>query len=572
MLFTHLIELLSLLLFVFIALMIFVGWGSFIRNAIGIPSSNQFRLSNAWIGIVGAMTFAETCHLWAPIDWKLSLVFLIIGALGLISSNKANAVYQAWQLKHPRNINLFVIFVACYLLACWASLAMTKPTIYDGGLYHFQAIRWLNEFPIILGLGNLSGRLAFNQSYFEYLALLNFSPWFGKGYAMGGLLLMALGSITLLEARFHKIKGGWWINLWILIAFISISKALSSPSPDVAVVLIQCSTFIFLLKMYTCRKSIDSSDTIYSAVMVFFLSCLLVTIKFSAMIFALASIALALPTIAKTRDQYRKLYFCSLLMGVYCIALHLFRGILLSGLPLYPSTLGSIPRLDWSVPRDQAQEMANWIYGWARDSSKPPSEVLGSWAWLPLWFNQLLQERWRYIHGALMLISFNIIALLTTKPIGEEKKIFTLYTPFIASIVFWFLTAPDWRFLGALPQLLIALSGYICIRCCINNPIYLYSQKLPTYFASSFVSLIALILMTKTVDFKTLPLSGWQALPTVQVVPQATASGLMILIPVEGDQCWDSALPCAPMFNRNLRLRDQGKDTQNLQSGFSIQR
>jgi hypothetical protein len=216
--------------------------------------------------------------------------------------------------------------------------------------------------------------------------------------------------------------------------------------------------------------------------------------------------------------------------------------------------------------------MASWIYSWARDSSRPPSEVLGSWAWLPAWFDQLLKERWQYIDGALLLISFNVITLFTVKSGGQEKKVFALYIPFVASVVFWFFTAPDWRFLGALPQLLIALSGFICIRNCMTNSFARYTDKLPAHLASWFVGLVAVILMTKTADFKSLALSGWQALPTVQVAPHVTVSGLILLIPITGDQCWDSPLPCAPQFNESLKLRGQDTGTQNLKNGFSIQR
>jgi hypothetical protein len=41
------------------------------------------------------------------------------------------------------------------------------------------------------------------------------------------------------------------------------------------------------------------------------------------------------------------------------------------------------------------------------------------------------------------------------------KQLPVLYIPIVGGLLFWFLTAPDWRFVGALPELLLLLS--VCI-------------------------------------------------------------------------------------------------------------
>jgi len=569
MLITHLVDLLNLLLYVFASLFILVGWGSLIKRLIGAPINN-LQISDGWIGLFGAVLFIETCHLWIPIDWKVSLVFAGIGLFELFTALKSNPIAHFWHSNNRLLINLFFTTVGLFFLFTWGSLAMTTPSIYDGGLYHFQAIRWINEFPIILGLGNLSGRLAFNQSYFGYLALLNLSPLLNKGYGAGSLLLMVLASATLIEAQFSKLRGGWWLSLWIFIAFIEISRYLSSPSPDVAVVIVQCAAFIFLIKTYATE--VHKPDVMaYNVLMVFLLSCLLVTLKLSAVIFASMAILLLIPVVKMTYVQFKKLYICAFGIACYFIALHLFRGILLSGLPLYPSSLGAIWQLDWSVSFAQAKDEADWIYSWARDASKPPSEVLGTWSWLSAWTDHFFKEHWRYIYGALVLISIDILTLVFSKN-RPDKKLFSLFLPFFAAIVFWFFTAPDWRFLGAIPQLLIALSGFLFIRNCIPESIFCITKKVPSFLTSSFTTLVILLLMVKTADFRTLPLSGWHVIPTARVSLRETPSGLKVFIPIDSDQCWDSPLPCAPRMNEHLRLRSYGIDEAGIKSGFSIQK
>ena len=43
---------------------------------------------------------------------------------------------------------------------------------YDTGLYHAQSIRWIEEYGVVKGLGNLHCRLAYNSSSFALSALL----------------------------------------------------------------------------------------------------------------------------------------------------------------------------------------------------------------------------------------------------------------------------------------------------------------------------------------------------------------------------------------------------------------
>jgi hypothetical protein len=570
MIIAHIAASLCLLVAAGVALAVFLGWGSLLKTLIGNPFQKRLQFTDAWLGLVAVIAFIETCHLWLPINWKLTLIVSLIGIAGLYPIIGNSSPLCNWR-STLRKLNPLVVLVTCFLLFTWTALALTAPSIYDGGLYHFQAIRWLNEFPIVLGLGNLSGRLAFNQSYFPYLALLNIFPFFGKGYAFGGLLLMILTCATLYEAQLNKIRGGWWLNLWIMIALLPISRYLSSPSPDVAVVLTQVAIFIFLVKTYSPDLQ-DQANTGYSAIMVFFLSCLLVAIKLSGVIFAFMAILLLIPCIRSSYSKYKRAYLASFLIGSYFIAIHLLRGVLLSGLPLYPSSLGAIWSVDWSVTRTQAIDEANWIYSWARDASKMPNEVLSSWAWFPAWADSFMGERWRYVYGALILVTIDLISLVTSKSAKQENKLFILFVPFVVAIIFWFLTAPDWRFLGAIPQLVIGLSGWLFIRRCIPREVFLLTDKFPSYTASSLVALTILVLMTKTADFKTLPLSGWHDIPQVEVEMKETYSGLSIWVPVSGDQCWDSALPCAPKLNDELYLRGGKTTPESPKEGFRVQK
>lgn len=512
-----------------------MGWGALTKSFIGIH--HKLRFSDAWIGLVSSVALTEVCHLWLPIDWKVSLLFLIIGLATFIKSHLAHPLLTLKQLSRIKPVYFLIGFVV-FLIA--GSLAMASPEKnYDSGLYHFQSIRWLNEYPIVLGLGNLHGRLGFNQSYFSYLGLLNLFPFFNKGYAVGSLLMLLMSIATLFEARFKYMKGGWWLTLWIFIAFISVLKQVSSPSPDIAVILIESCLFIYLIKLYS-RESHAKNTHAADVVMVFLLACLVVTVKISAAVFALMSVIFVLPALAKTFHQNKKIYLYSFLLGGFLVGVHLIRGVLTSGLALYPSTLGAMWNLDWTVPYDQVKEEAGWIYSWARSPGKTPNQVLGSWAWLPDWGARLLKEHWRYVYGCAILTGLSFISLLLKKRPREEKALFFLYIPTIVSLIFWFMTAPDWRFLGAIPQLYVALSGFILIRYLITTRIGNCVEKIPQHLTSTLFSVLILSLITiilllkiKSTDLKNLPPLGWQAIPIVETKEHITSSGLKVFGPYQ---------------------------------------
>jgi hypothetical protein len=565
----HLIDITTLLLYVFCCLLSLVGWGSLVNRLIGVSTQTTANISDAWTGLFAVIALVETCHLVVPIDWKITLIFLAMGYFEIIRLALHRIDFQHSSTKIPLRINPFLYVIGFVFLLIAASFAITTPINYDSALYHFQSVRWLNESPIVLGLANLHGRLGFNQSYFSFIALLNFYPILNKGHAIGGLLMLVMASATLLEARLDRIRGGWWLNIWFFVVFIGLYVQLSSPTPDIAVTALECCIFLFLIKIYS--SDFQSREILTTNVVrIFLLSCVLVTIKLSAAIFSIMSILLILPFIQSTFTSHKKIYIYTSLFGCYLVLLHLTRGVLTSGLPLYPNALFAFWDFDWSVSPDQARGELSWIYSWARTPLKEPSEVLGSWLWFSGWVQRLSQTQWVYIYSTLVLINLNLISLLIFKKYFKEWRLLVLYIPLISSVLFWFFTAPDWRFLGAIPTLLIALAGFVIIRCCTSVGSRLSFYKFPSYLAPSLVG--AVILLTiESVDFKNLTLSGWRPVPVVETDQKLTASGASIFMPRTGDGCWNAPLPCTPYLNSRLVLkREDHLIPQRLTWRFSI--
>ena len=69
---------------------------------------------------------------------------------------------------------------------------------YDTGLYHAQSIRWIEEYGVVKGLGNLHCRLAYNSSSFALSALYSMAFLNGGSYhCCAGFLAFILAAVCL---------------------------------------------------------------------------------------------------------------------------------------------------------------------------------------------------------------------------------------------------------------------------------------------------------------------------------------------------------------------------------------
>lgn len=271
--YAHLIALiLSILLYSLLALA-FLGWG---KAFIIFTSRNTSSRENTpisfviWSGWAFALLLLQVIHFFTPINvFSVSPIIL----LGVIFSIFFRVHDTKTSQKIPSNgstarCSRYAWMTSIFgfiLVTCWiASRAMIPPTNYDSGLYHLSAIRWINEYPIVPGLGNLHGRLAFNSSFFTYVAALNLYPYFGNGRSIANSFLMLLTFATLSELLlpflrrpsfiFQSSPIQWAIPLFCLpyIAYWTLSSdGIPSPSPDLTSSLLQVVIFIIFLRIST---------------------------------------------------------------------------------------------------------------------------------------------------------------------------------------------------------------------------------------------------------------------------------------------------------------------------------
>ena len=551
--FSHLLDLLTLYLAIFIIFIITLGWGQIFRRITGLRMRSHFSSIDVWLGVLLISIFIEVTNFVLPISWVVSMGIVAAGCAAAIGHSSplrsiTNFLRRPWILKFAP----FALILAFVL----GSKALYTPWSGDNLLYHLNTIRWLNEYPIIPGLGNLHGRLAFNQSYFSFLATINFFPYLNHAPGTGNLFFMVLALITSIEILGTNIKLKLLVFIGMFIAITKYSDTLHSTNSNFITAILQVVIFSQLIILFNAKNDIKKTDQIYE---IFYLCVLIFLFKFSSAAFSGITIAILIFRFRKSISHDSK----NLLKTCYVISLilviHSIRGYVLSGAPFYPSTAFHITNLPWSVSSDLISREAAWVMSWARAPGLSPDEVLGNWKWISGWARALPTT---FTSTLVIAFFFYIASLIFKKPNQVRNTNQLIYAPLLTSLLFWFLTAPAIGFVGNIPDLIATLSIWIFF--CENR--FTNIKLIKTIDPKRWLILTILLCLfaIRSTGIKKISLQGWMPIKENALIIEKTKQGLKIYTPAEGDQCGDSPLPCTPYLDDNLHLIGN-----SINSGFS---
>jgi hypothetical protein len=527
------------------------GWGQLARRLLGLPVENFWQPSSLWLGLIFWIMALGLANFFIPINWLMRCGVTIIGVLGLLSiKDLGQQITLMWQALRKRPA-IAVLFAIGLIMVCLKSLQ--APNNFDSALYHFQTMRWLNEYAIVPGLGNLHGRLAFNQSYFNFLAFVNIQPIASKGYAAAGLFILVLCAASLVALYRSLDVGRIWITVVLVLGVALNFDLIRSPTPDFAIVLLQIQLFICLIVLIKPGQVV-TDERLTHIVLCFFVACFIFTVKISALSFPFAAIVVVLPLVRRLPTSSRQVLIRTgaLCIGFLCV--HVARGYVLSGAPLFPSSIGALWILPWAMLPENVQGEADWIYSWARTPGANPSVVLGNWDWFGPWSARLPKSFVFMLSSGLVMLGLNILMLTRMRREDRLFAPYALYTPLILAMAFWFFTAPDYRFLGAIPALFVTLGGWVMLM-----QIYKLSPTRPKmllpspWHSKAFVQIFVAAIFLYFIGVRSLTLSVPTHLPRVIDPIQKTMTGQIFYQP-QDTLCWDSALPCSPFVYPALRL------------------
>src|SRR4029453_4839806 len=278
-----------------------------------------------------------------------------------------------------------------------------------------------------------------------------------------------------------------------------------------------------------------------------------------------------------------------------CVALVLvpwmIRGIILSGYIAYPSGIGSFP-VEWPIPLIYVAKLATIFQVWGRQPGSGDPKVLSDWGWLVPWAYRLpifdvVVPLLLTLAGCFFTLLYRVMKNRESRASGVQ---WLFLLPSVASLLFWFVTAPDPRYASAAFWVL----GAGAIALAAQELGMSFNQKMGRFAAFFCLAIVASLIASVVIDgqaealrgiikennplqvFRHLSIkrdlilsepggdSGFYASPHVDLNTFVTHSGLLMYVPKNGKQCWDAPLPCARRPIPDLRLRQEG----DMRSGF----
>jgi hypothetical protein len=442
------------------------------------------------------------------------------------------------------------------------------PHNYDSGLYHAQAIRWLETYATVPGLGNLESRLAFNSAWFLPTALFSFSFLNIQSFHVLNGLLFLLANLFLIGKLWRLLHGTYSASNFMSIPLIYLSMRifylqLSSPGTDLPATLLTWIVFLLALEKIEAGKS-DQFDL---QTLIILLFCAFdVIIKLSAFPILILPAYFLIRTVFSGRKIHPALLLA--MSGMIFIP-WLARSVILSGYLIYPITWIDLFKPDWKMPSFFVQLNSDWITSWSRlhtyDAAMALSKSFSEW--FPVWW-QIQVSFDRLILIGISIGSILFIILIGWYFLGHRDKLkiaieySILYITGWIGIGYWFLKAPDVRFgYGFLVQTM----------CLLFLPIVMWLLSLQRRIVelAVYAAVLVLVLHHTVGLYKISDFSLYRdklllpaTYPTAEVKPLPLGN-FTANTPAKGYQCWYAALPCTEMNLPAVHMR--GK---SLSDGF----
>jgi hypothetical protein len=542
------------------------GVGLLLRRGCGLAlAAPEDVLLSFWAGFALVCGLLQAWHLVLPVDDRALLLLVPLSAAGWWGS-RGGLVPLLRRGRVWRGRDLVALLAGGLLLAFLANRSLNAPWDSDSGYYHYAGILWAGAQPVVPGLANLNPLLGYNNVTFLYAALLESGGWQGHSHHLtNSLLLAALLLQMVLYARRSLRQPGAvpaeaaiGLLLTGVLFMLMLSAAISSPGTDYPTSFLALVALLLALRL---RAPAPPAETAWRLVVLVLLCVTGLSFKLS---FAPYFVLLPLLPLWWSRAVVwprRGLALLTLAGALLYGLLWLARGIILSGYPLYPATVAALP-VDWRLPASLTREIGCDIRAYGFYNGASCREIGPIMDWLPGWLAFNVRELYFLTLPVLLLLATVVAGRLLRRwlrPVPADGSA-ALLLPVLAGLVFWFLAAPQVRFIALLIWLAVALALWQVIRRLRSTAALLLCAALVIGAYPAFLAL-------RTQPLITVPgeAAGFYGIPwNHPLIPFTTASGLALSTPAAGEYCWQRSLLCTPFAAPEIRLRVPG----DLRHGF----
>ena len=433
-------------------------------------------LDKFWIGIMFITILSILINFFAPLN--LIVLFLILcTALILniwlkIPLNIFRVVSTFWHEHKYLSICFLVIILIILFYSFYPNY------LYDTGLYHTQTMKWYQQYPIVPGLGNLHGRLAFNSTTLLIYELFNYQLGiFNTFTSISSLCFLVFAAWGLNKVSTSTTTSGFYLALIIVLFLTSFSDWMPSYNTDL----------LSALLIITLMMSFIFSENRWNKPIVFIcLPLLCITFKLSTVPMCLFSL---IYFIAYIKKGNKKLLVSCILFGSCLIIPWIGRFVIETGYLIYPFHSIDIFSFDWKIPIGAVELEKASVVSYARKPNFDAFEVaaLPIEDWIKAWYFKVSSFNSMFI---LLTVLSPILSLAYYKKSKFNNAIIICWLIACTGFIFSFFTAPTTRFHYGF----VIMSGTLPFLLLNNSRKYLTKAYYPKIYFASFLLIVFILL------------------------------------------------------------------------------
>lgn len=431
---------------------------------------------------------------------------------------------------------------------------------YDSDLYHAQSIRWIEEYGVVPGLGNIHVRFAYNSSFFALSALYSMHFWgIQPLHAVNGFFALLLSVEVLKAFRMRRLRLSDFARMGAFYYLTTIYQEIVAPASDYAVM---CVVFFIIIRWLVHLEQKEEHIAPYALLCV--AGVYAVTLKLTAGCILLLVIKPAWMLLKEKRGKEIAVYF---IFGVLVLAPWVVRTALISGYLLYPFPALDVLSVEWKISLETVARDAAEIKTWGRGLRNAALLDMPVTKWFPLWFSTMLPTMGKCFILADFVCAAAFVGLLLSALFRYRKKKnrhgeweeLTVLASIILSFGFWLLSAPLLRYGYAYVLLVIVLTAGVVYQR-IRIPMAAERLFCVLVLAVASVKLLAFVRYARSIseqpyyvaqqDYGTYELNSFEV------------NGVRFYYPESGDRVGYDSFPAIPM-KKEIRFRGE-----SLRDGF----
>lgn len=509
---------------------------------------------NFWFGLFCLIALLGFISLFFPLNGTILIYLTIINVLMMIANIRSlNPNLKNVLKKIHKYIDIKIILIFIFLALLVSMISNLPVTWYDSLLYHLGSVKWLTEFGSVRGLANTYFPLGYNNATFTLAAIMDNGIFTNSSSHIVNSLLYIVFAFQIIIFLFKKKNNNlaFVFGFFCLYILSTFTGQLHSLSTDLGL-----AVFVLLFSFYVITFS--KEDLILTLPI---LSLAAIT-KFSYFTVLILFSIFTLLVFKKTIFQKKNLII--LLFVFVFFASYIARNLILSGWAFYPLQLFGF-NFPWSVPSEQIKLVNDGLKAWGRLPGEHYMSSLhvGFWEWFRPWFNNNKANNLMYYSFALipLLFAYIFYGRKNNKEfslIGSISKIDLLIFANLVTLLYSFYASPDFRYMG----IFILVSGALILSTLLTGVVK--SENLKTIMILIFIFLISSNIF-KVISFegKKFNIQKEEGAQVESVRMKYSDQTFNVFVPVEGDRCRNSELPCVPGAS-GFKMFEPG----NIKAGF----